>query len=111
MLEATLDAVVVARPKHRVQHLCADAAYVGEPARRALESRRYRPHVRSRKQEAAAKTHRGRPRRWVVERTHSWFNRYRKLLVSYEKSHDSFQALCYLAAALISWKRTTFIYG
>jgi transposase len=47
----------------------------------------------------------------VVERTHSWLNRYRKLLVSYEKSSESFNALCYLAGALISWRRTVVIYG
>ena len=50
-------------------------------------------------------------RRWVVERTHSWLNRYRKLLVSFEKTAASYVALLSLAAALICWRQTTSIYG
>jgi putative transposase len=37
----------------------------------------------------------------VVEVAHSWFNRFRKLLVRYEKLHRSFVALNQLAAAII----------
>jgi len=47
--------------------------------------------------------------RWVVERTHSWLNRFRKLLVSFEKTEAS--ALLSLAAALICWRQTKSIYG
>jgi len=50
-------------------------------------------------------------RRWVVERTHSWFNRYRKLLVSFEKTEANYIALLSLAAALICWRQTIPIYG
>ncbi|MFZ0306294.1 MAG: IS5/IS1182 family transposase, partial [Terracidiphilus sp.] len=48
---------------------------------------------------------------WVVERTHSWFNRFRKLLVSFEKTEASYTALLQLAAALICWRQTIVIYG
>ena len=69
--------------------------------------------IKQRKEEADAK--RSQPgwkaRRWVVERTHSWLNRYRKLLVSFEKSEASYVALLSLAAALICWRQTTSIYG
>ncbi len=51
------------------------------------------------------------PRRWVVERTHSWLNRFRKLLVSFEKTEASYTALLQLAAALICWRQTIVIYG
>jgi transposase len=47
----------------------------------------------------------------VVERTHSWLNRYRKLLVSFEKTEASYVALLSLAAALTCWRQTTSIYG
>ena len=50
-------------------------------------------------------------RRWVVERTHSWLNRFRKLLVSFEKIEQSFIALLSLAAAMICWRQTVTIYG
>jgi hypothetical protein len=55
------------------------------------------------------------PRRWVVEVAHSWFNRFRKLLVRYEKTHRSYLALNMLAAAIICFRRVpariNIIYG
>jgi transposase len=116
LLEPTLDRTVLARPEpdsERPQHLCADAGYKGGPALQAAVARSYRPHIKQRKEEADAK--RNRPgwqaRRWVVERTHSWLNRYRKLPVSFEKTEASYVALLALAAALICWRQTISIYG
>ena len=116
LLEPTLDRAVLARPQpdpERPQHLCADAGYKGEPARAAAPARNYRPHIKQRKEEAEAKLNQSgwKARRWVVERTHSWFNRYRKLLVSFEKTQASYVALLSLAAALICWRQTISIYG
>jgi hypothetical protein len=66
---------------------------------------------------------RGLPRRdpkkkathWVVEVCHSLFNRFRKLLVRYEKLERSFLALNHLAAAIIVFRkvplRVNIIYG
>ncbi|HEV2416207.1 MAG TPA: IS5 family transposase [Terriglobia bacterium] len=114
LLPATLDRVVRARPatsRKKPQRLCADAGYKGSPARREAERRNYQPHIQQRKEEAEAKrTVRGyKARRWVVERTHSWFNRYRKVLVSFEKTEESYVALLSLAAAMICWRRTIVI--
>jgi transposase len=50
-------------------------------------------------------------RRWVVERTHSWLKRFRKLLVSFEKRGESHVGLLALAAAMICWRQTIVIYG
>ena len=116
MLPATLDAVVVKRPRpsrKRPQHLCADAGYRGKPASDAARRRHYQPHIRQRKEETEAKRrHPGyKARRWVVERTHSWLTRFRKLLVSFEKTEASFTALLFLAAALICWRQNTSIHG
>jgi hypothetical protein len=44
-------------------------------------------------------------RRWVVEVAHSWFNRFRKLLVRYEKLDRSFLALNHLAASIIAFRK------
>jgi hypothetical protein len=46
-----------------------------------------------------------------VERTHSWLNRYRKLLVSFEKAEEGYFVLLTLAAAVIGWLQTIIIYG
>jgi transposase len=50
-------------------------------------------------------------RRWVVERTHSWINRFRKLRVSFEKKEASYVALLSLACAMICWRQTVVICG
>ena len=43
-------------------------------------------------------------KRWVVERTHSWLNRYRRLLVRWEKKAENYRAMIHLAAALIAFR-------
>jgi len=116
-LEPVLDAMVLRRPRVRArhpQHLCADAGFRGAPAEKAIRHRGYIPHVRSRVEEHRTKK-RHPPRRWVVEVAHSWFNRFRKLLVRYEKTHRSYLALNMLAAAIICFRhvpaRVNVIYG
>jgi putative transposase len=37
------------------------------------------------------------PRRWVVERTFAWFNRYRRLSKDYEFDTDTSETMIYLA--------------
>jgi transposase len=106
-LEPVLDAIVCRRPRigtNAKQHLCADAGFRGAPAAQAIIARGYIPHVRSRSEEHRQKK-RYPARRWVVEVAHSWFNRFRKLLVRYEKTHRSYLALNMLAAAIISFRR------
>ena len=111
LLEPTLDTIVIDRPRNRKQHLCADAGYKGQKPLQKVKSRNYIPHIRQRRQEIQEKLKGKKPRRWVVERTLSWFNRFRKLLVSFEKSQESFEALLSLAAALITWRQIIPIYG
>ncbi len=60
----------------------------------------------SKKAEAKRKRPGYKARRWVVERTHSWLNRFRKLLVSFEKTKEGYVALLALAAAMICWRQT-----
>ena len=40
-----------------------------------------------------------RARRGVVERTHSWFNRFRRLLIRWEKKVANYTAMLHLACA------------
>ena len=43
-----------------------------------------------------------RARQWVVERTHSWLNRFRRILVRWEKKAENYIALLHFACALIA---------
>ena len=41
-------------------------------------------------------------RRWVVERTHSWLNRFRRILVRWDKAPEHYIAFLHFACALIA---------
>jgi putative transposase len=107
LLAQTLDAIVVPRPKptkRRPQNLCVDKGYAGKPADKQMRERGYIPHVPLKGMPQARHRTKGRARRWVVERTHSWMNNYRKLRVRYEKKAANFEALLHLAIAIICWR-------
>jgi len=111
LLDATLLEIVVDRPAHRRQHLCLDKGYDYTACERVVGEHAYIAHIsrtkRSQKNRAAAtmKTSRKHPaRRWVVERTHSWYNRFRKLLVRYEKKDCNYFGLVALASALVIYR-------
>jgi len=112
-LELVLDEIIIERPENMDEHLCADKGYSGEPALKAMASRNYIPHVKQRGEEIQEKrTIPGyKARRWVVEGSHSWFNRFRKLLVRYEKLTETYMALLHMAAAIIAFRKTGVIYG
>ena len=66
-------------------------------------------HVRSRgeEQQAIASEPGFRAHRWVVERTHSWLNRFRGLLIRWSKKPENHRALLQLACGLIAWRMAT----
>lgn len=120
LLFSTLDALTFLRPEPTVaepQNLCLDAAYDSDPIYGELYERGYEPHVRlnphSHKWYHApentpnhlepSKT----PRRWVVERFFSWLNRWRRLLVRWEKLGETYQAFLQLACGLICFQYTS----
>ena len=109
-LDQVLQAIMVKRKTpstRRSKRLCADAEYRGRRALEIIESHDYIPHVVGRHTKADAKRRNTarKARRWVVEVCHSWFNRFRKLLVRYEKLERSFVALNHIAAAIIAFRK------
>ena len=117
-LATTLDSIVVERPEvtpYHPQNLGADAGFTGKPAYEQIVARDYRAHVRSRGEEKVRKKNGYRPRRWIVEVAHSWFNRLRKVLVRNKKTDRSYLTLNMLAAAIICFRKVpgkiNIIYG
>jgi putative transposase len=104
MAGATLDAVVMraARGPRRPAHLCLDKGYDYADTEREVRLRRVRPHIRRRGERPLVGRFRGRPRRWVVERTNSWHNRFRGLLVRWERTAALYLGLVHLASGLIA---------
>ena len=100
-----LDDLWVKRPSPRRQRqgMCLDKGYDYPIIRQLVRAYGFTPHIRSRGEEQCAlKRRRGyRPRRWVVERTHSWYNRNRGLLIRWCKKEANFVAQLHLATALL----------
>jgi putative transposase len=112
-LETMLDSLVIERPdifKHP-QHLCLDAGYTGEPALEIVVLRGFIPHIKGRGEEKKEKGNgQGyKARRWIVEVAHSWVNRFRKLLVRYEKLKSSYLGLLMFACAFIAFRKADVI--
>jgi putative transposase len=66
----------------------------------------FTPHIRARGEEKKALEQDPdfRARRWVIERTHSWLNRFRGLLVRWSKKPENHRALLQLACGIIAWR-------
>jgi putative transposase len=106
LVAATLDAIPVERPEatpEAPQHLCLDKGYAGEPVDREVRARGYTPHVPRKANEAPKpKRRRSKARRWKVERTHSWLNRARRLLIRWEKKAANYLAFLHIQFAIVA---------
>lgn len=90
----------------RRQHLCADKAYDSADFRRCARRRHYVPHIKSRGQEVEEHRHHphAKARRWVNERTQSWFNRFRRILIRWEKKAANYLAELQFVAVWIAYR-------
>jgi len=107
----TIQSIPIARPQpteQTPQGMCQDKGYDFEEVRQILAEFGFTPHIRARGEEA--KSIRDEPgfkaRRWVVERTHSWMNRFRRLLIRWEKKEANYLGMLHLACALITYQKT-----
>ena len=109
MVEATVDSIPVKRPKptkKEPQGLCLDKGYDYDDVRELAKEFGYTLHLRTRGEEAQALKRKAgfKARRWVVERTHSWMNRFRRILIRWEKKAANYLALLHLACGLITYR-------
>lgn len=109
LVDETLTSIVVERPQPTVedpQNLCLDAGYDYDQVRDTVQEFGFTAHIRSRSAEAQdLKQEAGkRARRWVVERTHSWMNRFRRILVRWDKKAQNYIAFLHFACGLIAFR-------
>ena len=108
-VEATLESTPVSRPEataEEPQGMCLDKGYDYDDTRDLVREFGFTAHVRARGEEAKElKREAGfRARRWVVERTHSWMNRFRRLLIRWEKTVENDFGMLHLVSALITYR-------
>lgn len=99
LIEPLLERRIVGR---RPRHLIYDQAADSDPLRRRLATRRIElicPHRKNRKCPPTQDGRRLRryKRRWKVERTISWLQNFRRLVVRYERYHQLFRGMVHLA--------------
>jgi len=105
-----LDAVVVEPAPPEPPHLALDRGYDYQTCRDDAIARGYTPHIppkasAERPLPPPGDPDRHPPRRWVVEVAHSWFNRFRRLLIRWEKQAALYLGFVQLAASLIIYRK------
>jgi transposase len=102
--------------KHRrwkYDHICLDRAYQSKRIEQEIIKRGYVPHIpnkRKRGQQSKTVSHQmnhqtAKNKRWVVERTNSWHNRFRKLFTRYEKKVENYLGLVQLSCSIIIYRK------
>lgn len=109
LVQPTLDSLVIERPTptpEQLHNLCLDKAYDSQEVRDLLAEFGFTAHIRSRGEEAQASKRKAgeKARRWVVERSHSWMNRFRRILIRWEKKAENYIAFLHFACALIAFR-------
>jgi transposase len=113
LVEATLAQVRVrtgCRRRGKPNRLIADRGYDSNRVRALLVKRGIEPIIPARTNNSVATHQDGRKlrrykRRWIIERSNSWLQTFRRLVVRYERSEKIFAALVHMACGLITLKR------
>jgi putative transposase len=110
MYQECLDSSIIKRPSGNkvVQNICLDKGYDSGEARKFL-GKNFIVHIperSNRKKEKKNKRRQGRrkARRWVVERTGAWHNKFRRLKIRYEVKAENYLALVMFACAIICFR-------
>ena len=111
LVRSTIENIMVKRPEpgeECPQGMCLDKGYDYDEVYAILLEFGFTAHVRPRREEAQAiKCEAGfKARRWVVERAHSWLNRFRRLLVRWEKKPENYLAFLHFACGLVAYRAT-----
>jgi len=109
MVEATLESIPVERPEptpEQPQGMCMDKGYDYDEVREIVEEFGFTAHIKARGEEAKEIKRKAgfKARRWVVERTHSWMNRFRGILIRWCKKPENYIAMLHFAFAIITYR-------
>lgn len=112
VLAQLLDGCVVEVPepvREAGVHLCIDGAYDNRTGRAVAQERGLQVHVQPKPGSEQARVPEGQPRhparRWVVEVTHAWLNRWRRVQTRWEKRVGHYTAFVQLAICMLIWRK------
>jgi transposase len=106
----TLESIAIERPKPTKKHpqnLCLDKGFDFPEVDELVTEWGYTGHIARRgvDQSKRKRIPGYRARRWVVERTNSWMNRFRRLLIRWEKKKENYVAMLHFACAWITYNQ------
>jgi putative transposase len=92
--------------REKKQGMCLVKGYDSGEVRNLVKEFGYTAHIRSRGEEAQAIKHEAgfKARCLVVERTHSWMNRFRRILTHWEKKPENYLSLLHFVCAVITFR-------
>jgi transposase len=106
------------RIRRRLQHLCLDKGYKSAEEEKKLIKRGYILHIPIKKKKSGGEDSEEKmdekpipnrkkyaAKRWVVERTNSWHNRFRKLFTRYEKKDENYLGLVQFSCCMIIYRK------
>jgi len=107
LVRETIENIVIERPTptaEQPQGMCLDKGYDFQAVRDTLAEFGFTAHIRARGEEVQALKDQSlkKARRWVVERTHSWMNRFRRILIRWDKNPENYLGFLHFACALIA---------
>jgi putative transposase len=110
MARATIESLPMARPEpppDQPQGRCLDKGDDDDEVRELLPECGFTAHIRARGEEAKALKHEAgcKARRWVVERTYSGMNRFRRVLVRWDKNVRNSLGFLHVACAYITCRQ------
>ncbi len=110
LVQATLDSTPegAPAPSPAIEHgLWLDKGYDYDAVYGVVRRNGLVPHIvpRATEREWLARIPGYRARRWPVERTHRWRNRFRRILVRWEKQGENYTAMLHLSWAFIAFKQ------
>ena len=103
----------ISRRRWKYNHLCLDRAYSSKTIRQQIIKRGYVPHIpykrkrgQKKKENSSQKKYSSaKNKRWVIERTNSWHNRFRKLFIRYERKMENYLGLVQLSSSIIIYRK------
>jgi putative transposase len=109
LAEETLLSIPIDRPEPAAgdkHNLCLDKGYAYDEVRELVEEFGFTAHIpaKGKPAEEVKRKARQKARRWVVERTHSWMNRFRGILIRWSKKPENYIAMLHFALAIITYR-------
>ena len=105
------------KQRQQDHHLCLDRAYQSKLIEQEIIKRGYIPHIpykrkrgqmikkANQKRYSSSSSSSAKNKRWVVERTNSWHNRFRKLFTRYEKKVENYLGMVQLSCSIIIYRK------